>query len=50
VRFAVESAIHAAKRSGDPTLRMAVAIYHVARRYYENRSPYIAEVGSSLDL
>src|SRR5205823_7983558 len=31
-------------------LHQSAAIYHVARRYYENRSPYIAEVASSLDL
>ena len=29
---------------------MEAAINGVARRYDENRSPYIAEVGSSLDL
>ena len=30
-------------------LRMAAAIYGVARRYDENRSPYTAEVGSIAD-
>ena len=45
----MKAAIHAAKRSDDRTLRMEAAINGVARRYDENRSPYTAEVGSSLD-
>jgi len=50
VRFLIGSTIQAAKPSGDPTLRMQVAIYDVARCHDENHSPYIAAAGSSAAL